>query len=111
MKQYKVLCDFYDSKDNDRLYHRGESYPHETSNADEKRIKELGTENNAIGIKLIDLPDDFKDEVELNPEEDNKTSEVESDKKKKTGNKKSKKEDAESAAEEEQPEAAGDAKE
>ncbi|EOL45815.1 hypothetical protein [Enterococcus caccae] len=81
MKQYKVLCDFYDSQDEDRVYRKGDLYPHEDKETDENRIKELGSENNSTGIKLIDLPIELESDAEIKAEQAEKKKQQEADKK------------------------------
>lgn len=77
MKQYKVLCDFYDSQDDDRVYRKGDLYPHVDSESSEDRIKELGSEENPTGIKLIDLPVELKSDALISAEEAKKAEQAE----------------------------------
>ena len=58
-----MLCDFYDSQDNDRIYKKDDQFPHEDSENEpsEDRIKALGSTDNDTGIPLIEIPE--KEEV------------------------------------------------
>lgn len=56
MKQYTVLCDFYDANAHDHLYRAGDLYPCiQHDEPDEKRVNELGSNKNITGIPLINL--------------------------------------------------------
>lgn len=77
MEQYKVLCDFYDSQDDDQVYCKGDLYPHLDSEPSDDRIKELGSEENSTGIKLIDLPVEHKSDAEIKAEEAKKAEQAE----------------------------------
>lgn len=53
---YKVLEDFADILDNGYAYGAGDLYPRAGYAPTEARIKALGSTNNLLGRKLIELP-------------------------------------------------------
>lgn len=53
--EYKVIRPFKDLKDSERIYHVGDTYPHEDAKAPTKaRIKELMSEKNAHKAPIIE---------------------------------------------------------
>ena len=52
---YKVIYDeFYDMKDETKhVYHKGDIFPFDNRKISPKRIEELSTANNKIGVPLI----------------------------------------------------------
>ena len=51
---YKVVKKFVDLQDKNHLYNVGERYPRNGKNVSENRIHELATNNNKIGVPLIE---------------------------------------------------------
>ncbi len=53
---YKVIYDeFYDMKDKTKhVYQKGDIFPFDNRKIPQKRIEELSTENNKIGVPLIE---------------------------------------------------------
>ncbi len=53
---YKVVYkEFYDMKDKTKhIYHEGDIFPFDNRKIPQKRIDELSTENNKIGVPLIE---------------------------------------------------------
>ena len=51
---FKVVKRFYDLKDNNHAYYEGDIYPHNKSKVSEKRIAELSSNKNKIGVPLIE---------------------------------------------------------
>lgn len=53
---YRVIYDeFYDMKDETKhVYKKGDIFPFDNRTISQKRIKELSTENNKIGVPLIE---------------------------------------------------------
>ena len=50
---FKVVKRFYDLKDNNHAYYEGDIYPHNKSKVSEKRIAELSSNKNKMGVPLI----------------------------------------------------------
>lgn len=54
MEKYVVIYDrFKDLEDNEYIYKKGDTYPHEGLEPSKERIKELSTKKNKIGEILI----------------------------------------------------------
>lgn len=53
---YRVIYDeFYDMKDKSKhVYKKGDVFPFDDRKISQKRIEELSTENNKIGVPLIE---------------------------------------------------------
>ena len=51
---FKVFKRFYDLKDNNHAYYEGDIYPHNKSKVSEKRIAELSSNKNKMGVPLIE---------------------------------------------------------
>ena len=51
---YRVVHKFYDLKDNNHAYSVGETFPHNGVEVDAERIAELASENNRLGVPLIE---------------------------------------------------------
>ena len=51
---FKVVKRFYDLKDNNHAYYEGDIYPHNKASVSEKRIAELLSNKNKMGIPLIE---------------------------------------------------------
>lgn len=54
MRTYKAIREFIDTKDNNRFYHVGDTYPRDGANVSNERISELSTNKNASKIPLIE---------------------------------------------------------
>ncbi|PIC88430.1 hypothetical protein CSV71_15000 [Sporosarcina sp. P21c] len=55
MTKYKVLHDFKDLQDGDKIYKKNDSYPRPANKkVSEKRIKELTSTSNKLGKKVIE---------------------------------------------------------
>ncbi len=64
-EKYVVINNFKDLEDNNHLYLKGDIYPREGLEPTNKRIKELSTEKNKTGKKLIQKVEDTEEtEVE-----------------------------------------------
>lgn len=50
---FKVVKRFYDLKDNNRAYSVGDIFPHPKAKVSEKRIAELSSNKNKMGVPLI----------------------------------------------------------
>lgn len=50
---FKVVKKFYDLKDNNHAYYEGDIYPHNKVKVSEKRIAELSSNKNKMGVPLI----------------------------------------------------------
>ena len=55
---YTVVSSFVDTKDSNRFYDVGETYPREGYEPDEVRVASLTSENNKAGRVLIELVED-----------------------------------------------------
>lgn len=51
--KYKVLKDFTDIQDKNRLYRKGEEYPHKDHKPTNERISELASSKNRRGEPMI----------------------------------------------------------
>lgn len=51
---FKVIKKFYDLKDNNHCYYVGDDFPHDGKKASDKRIAELSSNKNKMGIPLIE---------------------------------------------------------
>lgn len=51
---YKVIRRFYDLKDNKHAYSVGDTFPHNGVEVDAERIAELASDQNRIGVPLIE---------------------------------------------------------
>lgn len=51
---FKVVKKFYDLKDNNHAYYEGNIYPHNKVKVSEKRIAELLSNKNKMGVPLIE---------------------------------------------------------
>ena len=51
---YKVIKSFYDLKDNNHVYHVGDTFPHNGVEVDAERIAELSSDKNLQGAPLIE---------------------------------------------------------
>ena len=51
---FKVIKTFKDAQDNDYLYHRGDTFPHDDKEVSEERIEELASNKNRRGMALIE---------------------------------------------------------
>lgn len=51
---FKVVKKFYDLKDNNHAYYEGDIYPHNKAKVSEKRIDELSSNKNKMGVPLIE---------------------------------------------------------
>lgn len=51
---FKVVKRFYDLKDNNHAYYEGDIYPHNKAKVSEKRIAELSSNKNKMGVPLIE---------------------------------------------------------
>lgn len=60
-EKYEVINNFKDLEDNNHLYLKGDIYPREGLEPSNKRIKELSTEKNKIGKKLIQKVEDTEE--------------------------------------------------
>lgn len=60
-EKYEVINNFKDLEDNNHLYLKGNIYPREGLEPTNKRIKELATEKNKIGKKLIQKIEDTEE--------------------------------------------------
>ena len=58
--KYIVIEKFKDSKDKDRLYEVGDKFPATKRKVSAKRIAELSTTNNKIGIVFIEALEEKK---------------------------------------------------
>jgi hypothetical protein len=50
---FKVVKRFYDLKDNNHAYYKGDIFPHNKVKVSEKRIAELSSNKNKMGVPLI----------------------------------------------------------
>ena len=50
---FKVVKKFYDLKDNNHAYYEGDIFPHNKVKVSEKRIAELSSNKNKMGVPLI----------------------------------------------------------
>jgi hypothetical protein len=50
---FKVVKRFYDLKDNNHAYYEGDIFPHNKVKVSEKRIAELSSNKNKMGVPLI----------------------------------------------------------
>lgn len=50
---FKVVKKFYDLKDNNHAYSVGDIFPHSKAKVSEKRIAELSSNKNKMGVPLI----------------------------------------------------------
>ena len=50
---FKVVKRFYDLKDNNYAYYEGDIFPHNKVKVSEKRIAELSSNKNKMGVPLI----------------------------------------------------------
>ena len=70
---FKVVKRFYDLKDNNHAYYEGDIYPHNKAKVSEKRIDELSSNKNKMGVPLIEeIP-----EVVEEPKKEKKSKSVE----------------------------------
>lgn len=60
-EKYEVINNFKDLEDNNHLYLKGNIYPREGLEPTNKRIKELATEKNKIGKKIIQKIEDTEE--------------------------------------------------
>ena len=51
---YRVVHKFYDLKDNNHAYSVGDTFPHNGVDVDIERITELASDNNRLGVPLIE---------------------------------------------------------
>ena len=51
---FKVVKRFYDLKDNNHAYSVGDIFPHSKAKVSEKRIAELSSNKNKLGVPLIE---------------------------------------------------------
>ena len=51
---YKVINRFFDLQDNNHAYSVGDTFPHNGKKVSEKRIVELSSNKNKIGVPLIE---------------------------------------------------------
>jgi hypothetical protein len=51
---FKVVNKFYDLKDNNHCYYVGDKFPHNGKKVSDKRIAELSSNKNKMGIPLIE---------------------------------------------------------
>ena len=51
---YKVVNKFYDLKDNNHFYYVGDTFPRNGKKVSDKRIAELSSNENKMGIPLIE---------------------------------------------------------
>lgn len=63
--KYEVIADFYDGRDNNRLYRTGDAYPRKGYQASNRRIEQLSTHKNSGGKPFIKKIE----EAEAEPEE------------------------------------------
>ena len=73
---YKVVKFFNDLQDNGYAYHVGDTFPHDGITVDEKRIKELATENNRRHLILIEEVKETVDKTEDKPKRGRPRKEV-----------------------------------
>ena len=60
---FKVVKRFYDLKDNNYAYSVGDVFPHPKARVSEKRIAELSSNKNKMGVPLIaEIPEKSKKE-------------------------------------------------
>lgn len=52
MSKHVVIQDFKDLQDNEHIYRKGDKFPH-AGRVKKERIEELSTENNKIGMPVI----------------------------------------------------------
>ena len=58
---FKVVKRFYDLKDNNHAYSVGDFFPHQKAKVSEKRIAELSSNKNKMGVPLIvEIPEQPK---------------------------------------------------
>ena len=58
---FKVVKRFYDLKDNNHAYSVGDVFPHQKAKVSEKRIAELSSNKNKMGVPLIvEIPEQPK---------------------------------------------------
>lgn len=51
---YKVIKAFFDLKDNNHVYSVGDIFPHNGVDVDDDRLSELASNNNKLGVPLIE---------------------------------------------------------
>ena len=51
---FKVVKKFYDLKDNNHCYYVGDTFPHNGKKVGDKRIAELSSNKNKMGVPLIE---------------------------------------------------------
>ena len=51
---YKVIKRFRDLQDNNHAYSVGDTFPHNGGEVDSERIAELASDNNRLGVPLIE---------------------------------------------------------
>ena len=51
---YRVVHKFYDLKDNNHAYSVGDTFPHNGGDVDAERIEVLASDNNRLGVPLIE---------------------------------------------------------
>ena len=51
---YKVIKSFTDLQDNNHAYYVGDTFPHDGVEVDDKRIAELASDKNRLGVPLIE---------------------------------------------------------
>ena len=51
---YKVIKSFTDLQDNNYAYYVGDTFPHNGVEVDAKRIEELASDKNRLGVPLIE---------------------------------------------------------
>lgn len=51
---FKVVKRFYDLKDNNHCYYVGDAFPHDGKKVSDKRIAELSSNKNKMGVPLIE---------------------------------------------------------
>ena len=67
---FKVVKKFYDLKDNNHAYYEGDIYPHNKAKVSEKRIAELSSNKNKMGVPLIEkIPEKPKKAIKKAVEE------------------------------------------
>lgn len=55
---YKVIKSFYDLKDNNHVYSVGDTFPYNGVEVDAERIAELASDENRLGVPLIEEVED-----------------------------------------------------
>ena len=51
---YRVINRFFDLQDNNHAYSVGDNFPHNGAEVDAKRIAELASDKNRLGVPLIE---------------------------------------------------------